>query len=378
MFLLVVVPHYWSAGAYPGRDFSSAERLLTQARVLCLYLWQIVVPLPSHMPFYYDWLQPSRGLLHPWTTLPALVLLTALLAAGWWQRKQRPLFALGVLWFFAGHFMTSNVIGLELAYEHRNHFALAGALLAIGSLLVEAGQRLALRPALQGAILAVVLAGVAGATLQRSHDWRDKRNLSQAAAASAPGSARAWIQLCASELEAGGGPVPGNSRLDQAIAACSQGAQHVPDSLNSPALLLVLKTLRGDITPADWDAFRERMRSASKSWGNYRAPSLLIYRAEDGVKLDPVELLSVFRTQDQTTKLQPRELASIGTFILVHLRRPDDAMPYFLKALAAVPATDPFAGELHDELTRIGRQDLAQRISAANAARTLPSPNPVD
>ena len=26
---------------------------------------------PSHMPFFYDWLPSSRGLLQPWTTLPA-------------------------------------------------------------------------------------------------------------------------------------------------------------------------------------------------------------------------------------------------------------------------------------------------------------------
>lgn len=372
VFLLIVVPHYWSANAYPGRDFSSAERLLTQARVLCLYLWQIVVPLPSHMPFYYDWLQPSRGLLQPWTTLPALALLMALLMAGWWQRKQRPLFALGVLWFFAAHFMTSNVIGLELAYEHRNHFALVGAVLAIGSLLMEAGQRLSLRPTLQGAMLALVLAGLAGATLQRAHDWRDNRHLSQAAAAAAPGSARAWIQLCASELEAGGGPVPGNPRLDQAIAACSQGAAHVPHSLNSPALLIVLKTLRGDITPADWDRFRQRMRTASKSWDNYRAPSLLIYNAENGVKLDSQELLAVFATQDQTTDLQPRELAGIGTFILVHLKQPDRAMPYFLKAIAAIPANDPFVPQLGNELKAIGRPDLAATIEKLGASRMQP------
>ncbi len=62
----------WQSATYPGRDFNSLERLLTQPRVLCLYLWQIVVPLPEHMPFHYDWVQPSRSLLHPWTTLPAI------------------------------------------------------------------------------------------------------------------------------------------------------------------------------------------------------------------------------------------------------------------------------------------------------------------
>ncbi len=69
-YFLLIVPHFWAWDAYPGRNFSSVERLLSQGRVLCMYLWQILLPMPSHMPFYYDWLQPSRGLLQPWTTLP--------------------------------------------------------------------------------------------------------------------------------------------------------------------------------------------------------------------------------------------------------------------------------------------------------------------
>src|SRR5690606_30189310 len=109
--------------------------LLTQPRVLCMYLGQILWPLPQHMPFYYDWVQPSRSLLQPWTTAPAIATLSALLALAWWARVRQPLFALGVFLFFAAHTITSNVVALELAFEHRNHFALIGAVLAVGSVL---------------------------------------------------------------------------------------------------------------------------------------------------------------------------------------------------------------------------------------------------
>ena len=54
------------------------------------------------------------------------------------MRTRWPLFSLGVFLFFAAHLITSNVIGLELAFEHRNHFALIGAVLAVGSLLAQA------------------------------------------------------------------------------------------------------------------------------------------------------------------------------------------------------------------------------------------------
>ena len=55
--------------------------------------------------------------------------------------------------FFAAHFIASNVIGLELAYEHRNHFALIGAVLAVGSVLMQLGAHLQLRPAALGSQL---------------------------------------------------------------------------------------------------------------------------------------------------------------------------------------------------------------------------------
>ena len=116
VYLFYIIPHHWSWQSFAVRHFSTPERLLTQARVLCLYLWQILLPLPQHMPFYYDWLQPSRGLLHPWTTLPAITLLFALLATAWWQRARAPLVALGQLIFFGSHAITSNVVGLGLAF----------------------------------------------------------------------------------------------------------------------------------------------------------------------------------------------------------------------------------------------------------------------
>src|SRR3546814_6603362 len=96
VYLLLVIPHYWQWDTLPGRDFSTLERVLTQPRVLCLYLWQILLPLPQHMPFYYDWLQSSRGLLQPWTTLPAIGVVLGLLGLAWHLRSRWPLFALGV------------------------------------------------------------------------------------------------------------------------------------------------------------------------------------------------------------------------------------------------------------------------------------------
>lgn len=378
IYLFLAVPHYWSWADYPARDFSAPERLLTQARVLCLYLWQILLPLPSHMPFYYDWLQPSRGLLQPWTTVPSIMAVLVLLASAWYLRRRQPLYALGVLLFFAAHFITSNVIGLELAFEHRNNFALIGAMLAIGALLAQASRRLRLHTTAQALICLLLLAALGYATLLRSATWADKMVFAHTSTELAPHSARAWFRLCMEYFEAGGGPIASNPQLDKAIPACMQGTKNAPYALNSPATLLVLKTLRGDVTQRDWDVFQQRLNTVHMSWDNQRAPMILAYFARKGVALDKEEMLEAFATLARRTTINAFNSASLGYFIMNDLEKPDQAMPYFIVALSAASPVDPFPQQLASELRSKGRPDLATKIE--NLARTRfskPSTNAV-
>lgn len=54
LFFLVALPHYRQPELYAVRDFGMAERLLTQLRVLPMYLGWIVLPQPASYHFYYD------------------------------------------------------------------------------------------------------------------------------------------------------------------------------------------------------------------------------------------------------------------------------------------------------------------------------------
>ncbi|MBD9469954.1 hypothetical protein [Pseudoxanthomonas sp. PXM01] len=370
-FVLVIVPSHWSPDTLAHRNFSTPERLLTQGRVLCMYLWQIVWPLPQQMPFYYDWLQPSRSLLQPWTTLPAIAVLLALLASAWRLRTTLPLFSLGVLLFFAAHSITSNVIALELAFEHRNHFALIGAVLAIGSLLAAAFRRIDIKPLVQAGACIFLLVALSTATLLRAHSWRSSLSLAEANAQHAPLSARAQIALCAEYFEVGGGVTPNNPRLDDAIASCEAGTTAAPESLNNPALLIVLKTLRGDITQADWDLFQQRLQAVHMTWDNRRAPNILIYHFRKGVALDKRELLKVLDTliERAPPSEEPFSMVSRGYFVLNDLGEPDLAMPYFIRAIEAAAPQDPFPQQLAGELRDKGRPDLAEKVERAGLSR---------
>ncbi len=364
------LPHYWQWEAHAGRDFSTWERLLTQPRVLCMYLWQIVLPLPQHMPFFYDWIQPSRGLLEPWTTLPAIALIVALLALAWRLRRAQPLFALGVFLFFAAHFITSNVVALELAYEHRNHFALIGAVLAVGSVLLRLGERLHLRPAAWAGLCGALLLALGGATVLRAHSWSSNVLLAEASTKAAPGSPRAWIELCDSYFNAGGGvAAQPNPYLDDAIRACAAGAESTPDTLNSLALLTVLKTIRGDVAPQDWERFQQRLRTARMSWDNIRAPMIFTYYAGLGVTLDKPQVLAALATLDARASLKPLTLAQIGYAVMTDLEEPEPALRYLLKAVNTSPPGDPFAWQLAAELRAEGMADMAQAVEQAGQDR---------
>src|SRR5690606_4167631 len=185
--------------------------------------------LPSRMPFYYDWLAPSRGLLEPWTTLPALLGFAALLALAWGLRHRQRLFSLGVFLFFAGHFVTSNVVGLELAFEHRNHFPLIGVVLAVGSVLASTWHRLPLPASAAAPACLVLMVAMVAATVSRARDWSDGHGLALAHTRIAPQSGRAWQDLGVLEFEMGGGAKRENPRLQRAIDACRKGADAIPD-----------------------------------------------------------------------------------------------------------------------------------------------------
>lgn len=370
VYLLVIVPHFWQAKAYDGRDYDVVERVLTQGRVLCLYLWQILIPLPGHMPFYYDWLQPSRNLLHPWTTLPAIALVLALLGIAWRTRIRLPLFALGVFLYFSAHFITSNVIGLELAFEHRNHFALIGAVLAAGAILGYAAKRFRIGPPTQAIACTIAILALGCTTLLRSSTWSSTEDIARAATESAPGSARAWTQLCASYFRAGGGAVPNNSRLDEAIDTCSKGASSAPQSLNSLTLLVVLKSLRGDATPKDWNLLHKRLETAPMTFDNARIFTILTAHWRKGVKLDRQQLLETFAGLARRGALDPFNNAAIGYFIMDDLSEPASALPYFVSAIEASPPRDVFPQLLAAELKAKGEPELAAEIERLQLART--------
>lgn len=158
--------------AYAQRDFDLSERLATQAGVLLDYLSHIFFPRLSGLGLYHDDYPVTRW---PWTWEQSvqIVGLLALITSGWALRKRMPVFAFGVLWFFAGHLLESTVVPLELYFEHRNYLPMLG----INVLLAMALVALYRMPQIQRLRGLVVVGGVAwfavmvGNTLTETRLW---------------------------------------------------------------------------------------------------------------------------------------------------------------------------------------------------------------
>lgn len=366
VFLAIVVPHYWQWDTYPTRDYSSWERLLTQARVLAMYLGQILLPLPSHMPFHYDWLQPSRGLLQPWTTLPAALLVFALLASAWMLRERRPLFAAGVFLFFAGHFITSNVIGLELAFEHRNHFPLIGAVLAIGDLLAAATHRLGLHARTSIILAVALLLSLSATTLLRARAWGSPLGFAEYSTYIAPASERAWIDLCQTHFELSAAQ-PGHPHFEDALDACAKGSSMAYGASNL-ASLTVLKTIKGIATPSDWNRLRQRMRTTPMTPSNIGVAWYLVRYSNGDRRIDAQNVIPIIDIVGMRVGFQPPEYAAFG-YYAARNKQDADAYRYFTQAVNVSPKGSPFPVLLVADLKTEGHAGWAHELEGFARAR---------
>jgi tetratricopeptide (TPR) repeat protein len=128
--ILILAIEYASRG-YGNRTFTLVERVLTESRVITLYLSLIVLPRINAFGLFHDDIQLSTSLVEPWTTLLSIIFIVCLVALAIRWRTSKPLVSFGILFFFTAHLLESTIFGLEIAHEHRNHLASTGIIIAI-------------------------------------------------------------------------------------------------------------------------------------------------------------------------------------------------------------------------------------------------------
>lgn len=196
-YLISFLPKLTSVVA--GRDWTIAERLMTQPRVLTDYLQLLLVPRSISTGLYNDAYPISTGWFTPASTLPCVLLILALPLIAWRIRARQPAIAAGILFFFVGNLLESSTIPLELYFEHR---AYVPALLlfwplarGLCGLNISAGWR--------GALALVLIAILAMTTFQRAQLWGQPEKLAALWARQNPESSRAQATIAMMDTSSG-------------------------------------------------------------------------------------------------------------------------------------------------------------------------------
>ena len=251
VYLLYIGLHGVLHGIGSSRPWTPGQRLLTEPRVVLDYLNLLVVPRPySHGLFNDDYLV-SRDWFHPWSTLPALLVIFGLFTAAIVARQRHPAPALAVVFFFAGHAMESSTIPLELYFEHRNYVPAMLMFWPFALWLAADGKPARLKLALAAAALILLTLE----TRMAAELWGEPGAQAQVWALQNPDSPRAQI-FAASKERASGHLIQAENRLRRAIAT------H-PDEIQLAVNLLGTTCQRGFITESDVIMAEQALRTGS-------------------------------------------------------------------------------------------------------------------
>ncbi|MCG8369176.1 MAG: hypothetical protein MJA32_01540 [Proteobacteria bacterium] len=206
----------------PPRDFSLYERFLTQGRVLADYLQHWYLPKLYTTGVFQDHFIKSTGWFSPPTTLLCYLFHAAAVAFALVRRRELPLLALAILFFYASHLLESTVVNLELYFEHRNYAAAAFLFLPVVEI---AYRKLDARGFVLTSLAIVVLAG--SFTRYSASVWRSLPSMIESSALKAPTSARAQGQFAKLLFVSGD--------VDRALAVVDRAIETIP--ADDPLLL---------------------------------------------------------------------------------------------------------------------------------------------
>jgi hypothetical protein len=370
VFLLVVLPPQLAPEVYAFRPFSLEERLLTQLRVLPMYLGQILFPLPRYMVFYYDQIVPSQGWLQPATTLFGGLLILGLLALAALLRQRAPLVALGILWFFGAHFITSNVLPLEIAFEHRNYFALLGVLLALADLI----RRVPVQDTQTGKTIMVGLATVFVVFLCviRTATWGAEFHLHTDLVSNNPNSPRASNDLATFYIGMSDSN-PASPFYAWGIREFERGSR-LPNAspLAEQGLILSAATTGEPVLDEWWDRLLSKLRTRPIGVQEGLAVTGLLSQRSAGIEMDDRRLADAYTILARRSGQSAPTFASMGDHAINVLGDEALATELFLRAIDGCVGNPAYANQIISVLLSEGHVSIAQ--AALNRADALGIP----
>ncbi len=210
---------------YAKRDFTPVERVLTQFRVVVLYISLLFYPHPSRFNLDYN-IAISHGLFDPAATFLSMVAIFALIGLALYLVRKERLLSFCILWFFVNLIMESSVIGLEMVFEHRLYLPSIGFFLFFTCVVFRLTAYLFNKPLLKkGGVALIIFVPICflltAATCERNRVWQDEITLWTDSVKKSPDKARPHLNLGRACAEKG--------MTDEAIAEYQKALKIDPD-----------------------------------------------------------------------------------------------------------------------------------------------------
>jgi len=188
---------FYFLDGYQNRPFTLSQRLLTQTRVLLFYLSLILYPIPSRFNIAHS-MEYSTSLLHPVSTLLAVLTLAAILCLVLWGAKKYRLFSFCLLFFFLNHLVESTILPLEMVFEHRNYIPSMFLFVPVAAgfhALLRRYRPQKIMFFVVSSFIVLLLVGIGNATYVRNFSWRNEESLWIDALEKSPDIPRVYINL---------------------------------------------------------------------------------------------------------------------------------------------------------------------------------------
>jgi hypothetical protein len=244
----------------PPRNYSAYEGVLTQTRVLFDYVRHWFIPELYTSGVYQDHFLKSSGIVAPITTLISTILHFGLITLSVVKRREWPLFAFAVLFFYGAQVLESSVLNLELYFEHRNYTSAAFLILP---LIVLLRRKATGRTFVIVGAAALLLLG--SFTRYSATIWQDFPSIVEASARKAPTSARAQAQYATQLFNA--------TRYDESLQVIDDAIENAAS--DHPVLLvnrMIILCQRGILSRSDFDSV-----ASSLSNSYYDGRSIKLY-----------------------------------------------------------------------------------------------------
>lgn len=367
VFFALVLPQYSQPEVYAVRNFTLAERLLTQLRVLPMYLGWIVLPQPASYIFYYDNFPHSQGLMQPISTLLGGLFLATLAGFAFAVRRRMPLMALGIFWFFAAHLITSSVVPLELVFEHRNYFAILGVLL-VGADIVRRMPDSEI-PRIRQFTMGVLIVGALLLTLIRTAGWGNPLQLAMELAAKNPTSPRASTDLGEQFMIRAGNDA--TSKFYAMAEAEFERGSRVPNASPMPEQgLIVLAASAGQpAKPEWWDRIVYKLETRAIGPQELSMLTGFLRMRYEGLPLDDGRFADAYLVLVNRMEMPPGQYYAFGEHALRYLGDEALAEGLFKRAVERSSDQPEFVAAMADALATAGHR--AQAEAVADHARAL-------